>query len=351
MTTSGIYLFSQFTHEALLFEALIICMLTAAYTGFWVLKKRRLGAIQNAVPAHVVKDYLNELIVDAEQLRNQLFGLLSAAGISVNANTARIAATAPSLAVAANLNPSEGGVDPMVLEKMASLETKIADQTNVIERYIAEKARIEKDLAEARAASPSSPGKAAEAEMVQLRDKIGSLEGKLAEYSVIEDDLANLKRLQQENIQLRAALQGAGVAAPAPTTAAAAAQAKPAEATQPAPTSAPQVSSPEIEALIAEPALAEPALAEPALAEPALAEPALAEPAAAATAEASPAAEQAALATEPEPSFEGLVDQVEQSLEPADQPRKADSTSQPAAANMGKSDADLVAEFEKMLNS
>ncbi|MEK7692360.1 MAG: hypothetical protein AAB425_15200, partial [Bdellovibrionota bacterium] len=64
-----------------------------------------------------------------------------------------------------------------------------------------------------------------------LMDKIKSLEDRLAEYSVIEDDLANLKRLQQENTQLRGELDalkaggggaGAGVAA-----AAAAAKAEP----------------------------------------------------------------------------------------------------------------------------
>src|SRR6185437_13812316 len=85
MTTTGspwVYLFSKFTSEALLFEALIIFTLIALYSAFWLLRKRKYGVVETQVPASVVKYYLNELIVDAEQLRAQLFGLLSGGGIS-----------------------------------------------------------------------------------------------------------------------------------------------------------------------------------------------------------------------------------------------------------------------------
>src|SRR5258708_38333401 len=79
--TSWVYLFSKFTPEALLFEALFICLLFASYTGFWILRKRRLGSSDTLVPASVVRVYLNEMIGDAESLRAQLFGLLSGTGI------------------------------------------------------------------------------------------------------------------------------------------------------------------------------------------------------------------------------------------------------------------------------
>src|SRR5580700_9305858 len=74
---SWIYVFSKFTPEALLFEALAICLLIAGYAAFWVLRKRKLGAAANLVPASVVKLYLNELIGDANDMRTQLFGLLN----------------------------------------------------------------------------------------------------------------------------------------------------------------------------------------------------------------------------------------------------------------------------------
>jgi 2-oxoglutarate dehydrogenase E2 component (dihydrolipoamide succinyltransferase) len=91
---------------------------------------------------------------------------------------------------------------------------------------------------------------------------------------------------------------------------------------------------------VAEPALAEPAAAESVAAEPAIAEPVLETPV-------------AAVATE-SPAFENLVDQVEQSLIPATEtlpPMAAPTVAAAAPApSSEKNDADLVAEFEKMLS-
>src|SRR3989338_2207512 len=77
MTDSWVYLFSQFTHEALLIEALGISLILTAYSAFWILKKRRFGTMKETVPSSMIREYLGDLIVDAEELRNQLFGLLS----------------------------------------------------------------------------------------------------------------------------------------------------------------------------------------------------------------------------------------------------------------------------------
>src|SRR5689334_1837126 len=119
-SVSWVYLFSKFTPEALLFEALLIFILFGSYASFWILKKRRFGAIDNEVPASVVKTYLNELIVDAEQMRTQLFGLLSASGhISALPHD-----SGPSLA------PKTGTAvaDPDLQRKFAALEAKMAEQ-------------------------------------------------------------------------------------------------------------------------------------------------------------------------------------------------------------------------------
>src|SRR4051812_37142033 len=79
--SAWIYLFSKFSSEALLLEALFISLLIAGYAAFWILRKRRLGAIRAAdVPAPLVKAYLSELIGDAQVLRTQLFGLLGGNG-------------------------------------------------------------------------------------------------------------------------------------------------------------------------------------------------------------------------------------------------------------------------------
>jgi hypothetical protein len=253
-----------------------------------VLKKRKHGAINTEVPATVVKGYLNELILDAEQLRAQLFGLLSAAG------------AAPALTAGAPaLTPVS---DSELAKKFSALELKLLEQSRSMENVLSERNRLEKDLSEARAigaAASGAPG-ADNAAIAKLQEKIRGLENKLGEYSVIEDDLANLKRLQQENAQLKSALSGkVGSGMVAIASAAPAPEAAISEALPPS-----QVSA------------AEPAAAPPT-----------------------------------EAGFEGLVSQVEASLQPA-LGTEAPAAPAPAAAEgtQEKSDADLVAEFEKMLN-
>ena len=329
---SWIYIFSRFTQEALLFEALAIFTLCAGYAAFWVLRKRKLGVLRNtgiAAPANVVKGVLNELIFDAEQLRTQLFGLLAgdeaaAAGHGAFRTAALSAISLPS---------SEGlaAAAPELTLKLAALESKMSEQAKAAESLLADKAKMELELKEARA----NKGTGAPAgDQSKLQEKINELEGRLAEYSVIEDDLANLKRLQQENAKLKAQLAGQGGAAASP--AAAAASAASGASAAPADVAASE-------------AITEPAAA------------AVTEVAAAA-AEASPVAETLTdplAAATADPTFEGLVDQVEQSLT---EPAAAQAAPQEAVAatpapaksapmDVAKGDADLVAEFEKMLNS
>ena len=74
---SWLYIYSQFTSEALLFESLIIFLILCAYLAFWILRKRRYGSVDTELPVGPVKSYLNELISQTEQLRAQLFGLFS----------------------------------------------------------------------------------------------------------------------------------------------------------------------------------------------------------------------------------------------------------------------------------
>lgn len=307
---SSVYVFSKFTSEALIFESLAICALCATYAAFWVLRKRRIGVIENAVPSGVVKGYLNELILDAEQLRAQLFGLLSAARSEAPATLTETQASAASATVS---------MDPELMKKVAQLEHKMSEQAKAMDGMLAEKARIEQELAAARAAGAGKGAPSGADPMVpKLQEKISQLEGRLAEYSVIEDDLANLKRLQQENAQLRSALagQGGGASVPAAFTSA------------PAPAAAKAPAAP-VEVPASAPA-------------------------------------EALVAATPDASFENLVDQVEESLAPAAPAPAAAAPEAPSApapaaalaastpdaggATLSKSDEDLVAEFEKMLN-
>lgn len=322
-----VFIFSRFTTEALLFEGLLIFSLLAVYCAFFVLRKRRFGSIEGQIPAGVVKAYLNELIIDAEQLRAQLFGLLSSAGIPAHEIPHRMNELQQQSTGAAFLqagNPAG----------TSALEAKVAEQAKQIETFIAEKAKIEAELTEVKSKGATAPSGDAPGEK-KLQEKIGLLEGKLAEYSVIEDDLANLKRLQQENAQLKAAL--GNKAPPSPTiTAAPPAPAAPETAVSgsiggnPPPNAIVDPGQPQAPVAAAKNVAPEP--------------------------KASDAGLDQALASMTESNkpadFEGVVDQVEKSLATTEEPAPPTlSTTEAAGATIEKSDADLVAEFEKMLNS
>lgn len=263
---SWVYIFSQFTSEALYFEILAFLGLVALYAAFWILKKRRFGVVDTDVPPGVVRVYLNELIGDAERLRHQLFGLLAREGM-MDPSSARMGQLDPALLQSLMALQSSGqlqaatttalpastteppaalpeGTTPEIQARFDELETKLKEQSQAAEKLFAERNSIQVELQAAKAnAGTASPGMN-HGELEELKKKIKALEGRLSEYSVIEDDLANLKRLQQENQALKQALEAAGGTAASVTAVATAAA--PA-ATSTAPTAAP-VAAAEVEA-------------------------------------------------------------------------------------------------------
>ncbi len=204
-SSSWVYLVSQFTPEALVIEGLLICLLAAGYSAFWLLRKRRHGVIKHDVPAGVVKEYLIGLIQEAEFIRMQLFGLLQAGGMPQG------------LPNRSSLAGMMGAGDPKAL---AELEGKLSEQQRALDKVINEKIQLESELVAAKAAGAGGGANP------ELEEKLKSLQARLDEYSIIEDDLANLKKLTQENTTLKAqlaALQAGGASAPAVTVAATAA--------------------------------------------------------------------------------------------------------------------------------
>ncbi len=200
---SWVYLLSQFTPEALLFEALVICLLLCGYTAFWVIQKRRYGFGNTQLPPGPVQAYLNDLIFQAEQLRIQLFGLLSSADTQTLKNA---------LSLSQNVANSE------LVKKLSLLESQADEHKSALDAMAIEKLQLSKELIAAKEAianySSNATNPAVE-DTLAMQNKMKDLESKLEEYNIIEDDLANLKRLQQENLILKSTLAAKGIALPA----------------------------------------------------------------------------------------------------------------------------------------
>ncbi len=331
---SWVYLFSKFTHEALLLEALILLIGISAYLAYYLTKRRKYGVAGKELPANLVRVYLSQLMADAEDLKIQLFGLLgkgeAAARLQAQfQNEAAIAGSvAASGATAAGTPYPVNTGDDRIAARLAELEAKMAEQASALDSVLHEKMRLEEELAVLR--SKETPGAPASSSgpSAEVQAKLKQLENQLAEYAVIEDDLANLKRLQKENKELReqlAKLAGGTLPASTPDAPSAAAP-TPQSAAQipPVPGTAP-AQNPNFDALVDQ---VEASLQTPAA-------PAVTTPAAA-TAGAQPnAPSPAAVASD--------------SSKPNDNPAAALAAGETTTNE--KTEEQLQADFEKMLNS
>ncbi|MBI3543664.1 MAG: hypothetical protein HY075_10370, partial [Deltaproteobacteria bacterium] len=197
---SFLYWLSKFSQEAMLVELLLIACVTASYFGFLLIQKRRYGVAKKNIPDHVVRAFLVELLSFSEGFKNQLFGdefkILAGKGLSVPAE--------PTVAASG----VDAGELAAIRAALATSTAKVGELTALIAALTKDKSGLEARLA---AAPASSAGGGADPKaLADANDKIGKLESKLAEYEVIEDDLANLKKYQQENKQLRAQLEAGG---------------------------------------------------------------------------------------------------------------------------------------------
>ena len=340
---------TQFNDETLIASSstfLVVTMLLAAY---WLYNRKRFQQLGHSIPATVVKNYLDSIIQNSSSLKSALF---RGGGLDVDLNS--IPSVLP-------LSGMKGGDSVGVASaeeinqknaQISSLTSRLNEKTSQVGQLETQLADLNGKLKEAKSKSgagedPQVPGlkakiKELEAEIAKLKAGAGAgagnsaqlaaitkerdeLKNRLAEYEIIEDDLANLKRLQQENEQLKKSLAGLGGSVPA---AAPAAKAAPAPKAEPEP-------EPVVEA----------------------------EP-------------EAVAAAEPEPEPEVVVPKDEPSEDPAEAMASEVSVSSKSAgadlndasssasggdagvgaipsldANEAKSAEDLLSEFEKMLGS
>jgi hypothetical protein len=206
---SFIYFYSKFTEEFLLLTAAGTFALLAFYCYTWVVKKRRLGAARNQVPAGMVKIYLNQLINEAQFVRTQLFGLAGGAAPNLESFAAHFQANPSSEAhhhapASTETSSSAAPIPSDLLDRLKALEKQLADKESMVININVEKSKLLEELENVKqnqkvtGALPAASGN-----QDDLVHKIKALEERLEEYALFEDDLANLKRLQQENTQLK----------------------------------------------------------------------------------------------------------------------------------------------------
>lgn len=224
--SSFIYFYSKFTEEFLLLGGAGIFTLLSAYCYHWVIKRRRLGAARSQVPAGVVKAYLNQLINEAQFVRTQLFGLISGdpseaaklQSLFLKPNfEAGSAPAADAMAAFQASSPSAGGanlsgsVPSDLIDRLKALESQLAAKESLVVNINVEKTKLLEEIENLKQNQKALQNSSAmSAGQDELLKKIKNLEERLEEYSLFEDDLANLKRLQQENNALKKRLEDSG---------------------------------------------------------------------------------------------------------------------------------------------
>lgn len=194
----GLYWLAQFTPELLWLEGFLLGTGLALYFGFWVFQKRPFGVVRPAGALAPLKTSLDHLLVQTQTLRLQLFGL-------EQSHPGPPLVTSP---VQVESPPLGSPSLPSSAPPPAEWEARIA----ALEKELAEKQKTLEQEEAARTQAPVSVENTAarEADLAlvsQLQARNQELENRLNEYSVLEEDLANLKRLQQENAQLKKVLE------------------------------------------------------------------------------------------------------------------------------------------------
>jgi hypothetical protein len=215
----------KYSSQVLFIQVGFLVIIGAVFVWVWYYNRKKYNHLKHQIPASVVKNYLDSIIQNSTALKSSLF---RGGGLDVDPNSIPSVMPVSDLPTGAPAGVDAGEISSLRAQ-IAQLQAQLAEKQNTITDLENKNTSLEGDvkakqerieeleklLAEAQAngggADPEAAAKLAE--MTKERDE---LKATLAQYEVIEDDLANLKRLQQENEQLKKALADAGGAAPPP---------------------------------------------------------------------------------------------------------------------------------------
>ncbi len=207
---------TKFNHESLTIFSILLILTTVILVAYWFYNRKKFHDLSHQIPAAVVKTYLDTIIQNSNSLKSSLFrggGLdigvgvpsvvpvsdLPMSGVGTASNNEELN---QKMAEIASLNNKLNDKSKQITE----LEKRLQDLTagggsaQEINSLKVEISSLQKKLkdAESNAGDPDLAKK-----FGALQKENESLVDRLKEYEIIEEDLANLKRLQQENEQLK----------------------------------------------------------------------------------------------------------------------------------------------------
>ena len=229
MFDSAINYMDKFGPEILVIQFGFLVILSTIFLWLWFSNRRKYHNLKHAIPANIVKSYLDSIIQNSTSLKSQLFrgGGIDVGGVpsviplhNLMGGDSLGMSGAPSTALLEELNQKKAHIASLEAQLSSSqnsnreVETKLASLQGNLSTAEAKIKELQALLAQSRSSGGGDAALQSEFKMVSKeRD---DLRDRLKEFEIIADDLANLKRLQQENEQLKKSLAGQGQKIPEP---------------------------------------------------------------------------------------------------------------------------------------
>lgn len=212
----------KFGPELLVIQFGFLVILSTLFLWLWFSNRRKYHNLKHAIPANVVKSYLDSIIQNSTALKSSLFrgGGLEVTGVpsvmplqNLTGGDSLAVNGAPSTALMEELNQKKAQIAALEAQLSSAqnaqreVEGKLSEALRNLSTAEARIKELEALLAAARA--NTGGGKADESlksELEMISKERDEIKDRLKEFEIISDDLANLKRLQQENEQLKRSL-------------------------------------------------------------------------------------------------------------------------------------------------
>ncbi len=193
-----------------------------SFTFLWFYNRRKFQGLEHDLPADVVKSYIDAIIQNSNVLKTSLFrGETGDSVMPPVMGQERVIEKVKEVQVG---DPELQSKLEQTLSQLTQTQKKVEELEGMLsggdsklkssENKVAElEAQVEKLKSGSADANPEEVT-TLQTQIDEISKEKNMLRERLQEYEIIEDDLANLKRLQQENEQLKKSLAEAQGGAP-----------------------------------------------------------------------------------------------------------------------------------------
>lgn len=223
----------KFGPEILVIQSGFLVILSTLFLWLWFSNRRKYHNLKHAIPANVVKSYLDSIIQNSTALKSSLFrggglevgaipsvmplqNLMGGDGLAISG--------APSTALLEELNQKKAMINSLEAQLSSlqnahrEVEGKLLNADKGLPVDDGKIKELEKEIARLKALASQAPSGGAgggnddalKKEIKDVSKERDEYRDRLKEFEIISDDLANLKRLQQENEQLKRSLASGG---------------------------------------------------------------------------------------------------------------------------------------------